>query len=303
MSQIIFAAIFVGDANECAKSPSDQSKKMIKHSIINSIRANYVAQKKHYGSMVLACDNGSWRNDIFSQYKYSRREKRKQDNSGIKWNFVNEVKNELVDDLNDKFPFVVINLPKTEGDDIGAVLSKHITDNSSLESELDIFGDSTVENILIQSSDADNYQLHMLGKHIKQWSPMLKKMVGPVGSARNALIEKIVKGDSGDGIPNIKMDSNTFVDKIRQKPISQKYLDSFYTSSNPIEMCEDEEQRINYIRNEQLISYEKIPLHISEAIILCYNQQLVKKHSKMSLMNYFINNDMTNLLGQIHDFY
>lgn len=276
---------------------------MIKHSIINSIRANYVAQKKHYGSMVLACDNGSWRNDIFSQYKYSRREKRKQDNSGIKWNFVNEVKNELVDDLNDKFPFVVINLPKTEGDDIGAVLSKHITDNSSLESELDIFGDSTVENILIQSSDADNYQLHMLGKHIKQWSPMLKKMVGPVGSARNALIEKIVKGDSGDGIPNIKMDSNTFVDKIRQKPISQKYLDSFYTSSNPIEMCEDEEQRINYIRNEQLISYEKIPLHISEAIILCYNQQLVKKHSKMGLMNYFINNDMTNLLGQIHDFY
>jgi T4 RNase H, C terminal/5'-3' exonuclease, N-terminal resolvase-like domain len=302
-SQIISAAIYVGDASECAKNPSNDSKNMIKHSVINSVRANFMLHKKRYGQMVLACDSGSWRYDVFPQYKHQRKLKRAADTSGIKWDFVNEVKEELISDLDKFFPFPVIKLNNVEGDDCLGVISKLITETSVVGAEANMFDDVEPEDILLISSDRDNFQLHMLGKHIRQWAPMDKKLVKPVGSVRNALIEKIVKGDPGDGILNIKSTDNTFVDGIRQKPISAKYLQTFFDAKDPIDACSTDEERIHYIRNEQLVSYGKIPKDIQDSIIECYNEQCSKKHSKMQLMNYFTQNRMGNLLGQISDFY
>jgi hypothetical protein len=301
LSQIISATIYMGEAADCVKHPSKESTDMIKHSIFNSIRFNYVHHKAKYGpKMVLACDSGSWRYDVFPQYKHSRKVKRQADTSGIDWAYVNEVKEELYSDLEKYFPFPLIKLPRVEGDDIIGVLTKHISNQESVSE--DIFGNAEKETILIVSSDKDNHQLHALGKHVKQWSPMDKKLVGPK-SARESLIEKIVKGDSGDGICNIKMGDNTFVDGIRQKPISEKYLQQFYASKNPVEVCATEEERVNYLRNELLVSYEKIPQDIQDAIILSYNNQMQKRHSKIELMNYLSQNKMVNLLGQVQDFY
>jgi len=303
LSQIISASVYIGESLECAKHPSTQSKAMIKHSIFNSIRSNYILHRGQYGKMVLACDQGSWRYDVFPQYKHSRKVNRQSDTSGINWDFVSEVKDELYSDLAAYFPYPIIKLPSTEGDDIIGVLAKYISEQSVLNGEEDLFGNKDPENILIISSDKDNYQLHQLGKHVKQYAPMFKKMVRPDGSARHALIEKIVKGDVGDGIANIKSGDNILVEKIRQKPISGKYLQTFLDSKNPIECCLTDEERVNYIRNEQLVSYEKIPQNIQDAIILCYNEQLNKPTNKMQLMNYFTRNKMSNLLGQITDFY
>lgn len=302
-SQIISACIYVGDAAECAKHPSESSKSMIKHSVINSVRANFVLHKQRYGQMILACDSGSWRYDVFPQYKHQRKLKRAADTSGIRWDFVNEVKAELISDFDKFFPFPVIKIDKVEGDDVLGVLSKLISKTSVIGAETNMFDETEPESILLISSDKDNYQIHGLGKHIRQWSPMDKKLVKPIGSPRNALIEKIVKGDSSDGIVSIKSTDNTFVDGIRQKPISQKYLESFFASNTPINSCLTEEERKHYIRNEQLVSYEKIPLDIQESIISCYNAQIQKKHNKMALMNYLTQNRMSNILGQIHDFF
>ena len=303
LSQIISACVFTGDASNCARHPSNDSKSMIKHSVLNSLRANFVLHKKRYGQMILACDNSSWRYDVFPQYKHQRKLKRASDTSGIRWDFVNEVKDELISDLDNFFPFPVIKVKKAEGDDCIGVLTKLITKTSVVLGEVNMFDDVEPEEILLISSDKDNFQLHMLGKHVRQWSPMDKKLVKPDGSARNALIEKIVKGDPGDGILNIRSTDNMFVDGIRQKPISQKYLDLFFASKNPVDVCSTEEERIHYIRNEQLVSYDKIPKNIEESIISCYNDQVIKKNSKMGLMNYMVQNRMSTLLGQITDFY
>lgn len=279
-----------------------QSKKLIKHFIINSVRANFKSHTAKYGKMVLACDSGSWRYDVFPQYKYTRKLKRELDTSGVNWSFVNEVKEELIDDLDRFFPFSVVKVPKGEGDDVIGVLTKLISEQAPDPENVNVFGDCDPEDILIISSDIDNYQLHQ-HKNVKQFSPMMKKLVRPDGPARNALIEKIVKGDKGDGVMNIRMGPNTFVEEIRQKPIAQTYLDQFFAAKNPIDACETEEHRENYKRNELLVSYQLIPKNIQESIILCYNDQITKKHSKMQLMNYFVKNDMSNLLSQIHDFY
>lgn len=252
--------------------------------------------------MILACDSGSWRYDVFPQYKHSRKVKREADTSGINWDFVNEVKEDIISDLDTYFPFPVIKLDKAEGDCCIGVLTKHISENSVDTSDENLFGETDPENILIISSDGDNYQLHTY-KNVKQWSPASKKLVKPDENPRNALIRKIVKGDLGDGIPSIKSNDNTFVDGIRQKPIAQTFLDKFFAAADPISICEDETQKTNYLRNELLVSYEKIPENIKSSIIECYNTKVQQKHSKMGLMNYFVENKMQNLLSQIHDFY
>lgn len=302
LSQIISATIYMGDAHECAKHPSEASKNMIKHSVFNSIRANYVMHKRQYGNMVLACDSGSWRYDVFPQYKHKRKLKRQNDDSGINWDFVNAVKSDLISDLDNFFPFPVIKLDRVEGDDIIGVLCKYITE-SVASSEENLFGNDDPEDILIISSDRDNLQTHALGKHVKQWSPMDKKLIRAAGPIRHALIEKIVKGDAGDGVVNIKSGDNAFVDGIRQKPISAKFLQTFFDAKSPIDACTSEEERKNFIRNEQLVSYEKIPADIQNSIITCYNNQCSKKHSKMGLMNYLSQNSMANILSNITDFY
>lgn len=300
LSQIISACIYVGEAHECVKHPSIQSKNIIKHSIINSVRQNYVLHKAIYGNMVLACDYNSWRYEVFPEYKHSRKIKKESDTSGINWSFVDEVKSEIISDFNTYFPFSVIKIKNCEGDDIIGVLTKYISE-MPFDNE-DIFGEKEAEKIIIISSDKDNFQLHKF-KNVSQYSPMLGKLVKPSMTPRQSLLEKIVKGDTGDGIMNIKMPSDTFVQGIRQKPISQTFLDKFYASSNPIDICEDEIQKGNYIRNEQLVSYEKIPANISDSIISCYTEQVSKKHSKNNFLNYLVGNQMVNLVSQIYDFY
>ena len=302
LSQIITACVYVGDASVCAKHPSVQSKNMIKHSILNSLRANNMLHKKRFGRMLLATDFGSWRYDVFPQYKHQRKLKRLNDDSGIVWEFVDEVKAELFDDLDNKFPWPLLRVKKAEGDDIIGTITKLVSETEISQDETDIFGDASVEEILILSSDQDNFQLHKY-KNVFQYNQILGKMLKCPTKPRNSLLEKIVKGDPGDGIMNIKMHDNTFVDVIRQKPISQVFLDKFFAAEDPISICEDETQKTNYLRNEQLVSYEKIPEAIANEIISCYNSKLQRKNSKMSLMNYLVENKMTNLLSQIHDFY
>lgn len=300
-SQIYLAPIFLdGAAKSCAQNPSNESRDMMLHYAVNSVRANFVAHGAKYGNMVIACDNGSWRRDVFPEYKYKRRENRKTDTSGIDWKFVGETGNYVKQVLRDYFPFAVVEVPKLEADDIIGILAK--MSNEATTGEEDIFGDVKTEPFLIISSDGDHYQLHQYD-NVKQWSPQTKKLVKPDIKPRNALINKIVKGDVGDGIMNIKSPNNTFVDKIRQKPISEKYLETFYSAKNPIDACLTAEERINYARNEQLVSYAHTPKDLANQAIMVYNEQKEKKHSKMKLMSFLAENKMNILYSKIGDFY
>lgn len=305
-SQIALAAIFVDSAaQDCARNPSDESSKLIKHFMLNSIRSNMAVHGPKFGGMIIAADSNSWRRDFFPNYKCQRRAKKAAgDDTGIQWNFVMGVVDEVIDDLRKYFPMPTIKVPGAEGDDIIGVLTKHLALNSDSD-DTDIFGDKVASPILVLSSDGDNAQLHQY-PGVRQYSPNMKKFITPEGGWRKAMITKIVKGEAGgssDSIPNIKMPDDTFITGVRQSPISQKLLDSFFAQKNPIDACENEEQRKNYIRNETLVSYEKIPEEIRTAILAEYNAQREQKHSKMQLMDYLTNNRMSNILGSISDFY
>lgn len=303
-SQIIKASILVDStAKECARHPSEDSKKLIKHFILNSLRSNHVLHKAKYGNMVLACDSKSWRKEIFPQYKWKRQEAKEKDDSGINWDFVYEAVNELLLEIQQYLPFLVIKVPGAEGDDIIAVLTELLSTQDTDSVETDIFGDREVEPILITSSDRDNFQLHTY-KNVKQFSPMDKKLIRPAVSPRAALIEKIVCGDRGDGIPGILCPDDYFKNPPEKRIVmsakKKEALISAIEDNSIIDMVEYK----NYRRNLELISYDSIPENIRLAIIEEYNIRInsVSK-DKMKLMSYFTNNSMRNLYASVTDFY
>ncbi len=300
-SQIFLANIFADcDAKTCAQNPSNESRDTILYYTLNSLRYNYVENRDKYGEMVIAVDaRRSWRKDIFPNYKCNRKAKRDNDDSGIDWSFVFETMNYVVPILREHLPFLVIEVESAEADDIIGVLAKDISQKILVES---YFGDTEAEPMLIISSDKDNYQLHRF-KNVKQWNPHTKNLVRPEHGAKKALLEKIVKGDAGDGVMNIRSPDNVFVDKIRQKPITAGYLAEFFESKNPIDVCKSDEERKNFIRNEQLVSYEFTPKEIVDKIVLEYKNQKAKDHSKFKLMSFFVDNKMPSLYAKIGDFY
>lgn len=303
-SQIYLAPIFIDSAaKSCAQNPSKESRDMMCHYAFNSIRAYNVANKAKYGNLVIACDNRSWRNDVFKYYKYLRKQNRAKDDSGIQWDFVNECSQYMKETLREYFPYIIIDVPGAEGDDIIGALAKHTSVGNSEEN---MFGESEPDPFLLISSDRDNFQLHKYS-HLRQWSPQTKKLVKPDIKPRLALIEKIVKGDTSDGIPNIKSPDDFFYTYVkgesRQPPISKKYLDAFFAAKDPITVCETEFERRNFQRNEQLVSYDCTPENIYNDIISSYNEQLEKKTSKMNLMTFFADHKMNVLYSKINDFY
>jgi hypothetical protein len=112
-------------------------------------------------------------------------------------------------------------------------------------------------------------------------------------------IEHIVKGDTGDGVPNILSKDNVFMEGERQKPMSAKRLQEFF--DNGFAACKNDEERRNWHRNSTLVDFDFIPPDVSEDIIKAYiNTQ--PSGDKMTIMNYLIEHRCRLLLDELEDF-
>jgi len=148
---------------------------------------------------------------------------------------------------------------------------------------------------LILSSDKDFIQLHHF--NVRQYSPIQKKFVE--GDAKWSLHEKLVKGDVGDGVPNIMSDDNVFVDEgRRQKPITKKKVDAWY-ELDPDMYCSSEMLR-NYNRNKQLVDLGEVPESIRINIRTQFETAAVGDRKR--LLTYFINHRLKNLTENLSEF-
>lgn len=255
---------------------------MVRHMILNSLRSYKVKFGSDYGEMVIACDNTNyWRKQIFPYYKANR--KKNQENSDMDWKAIFECMHKIRSELKEFFPYRVIDIETAEADDIIGTLVKN-------------FG-SVVggEPILILSGDKDFIQLQTYG-NVKQYDPTRKKWVSH-NNPEVFLKEHIMKGDSGDGVPNILSADNTFVLGERQRPLTAKKIEK-YMKMTPNEM--ETVIAKNYIRNAQLIDLNYIPDEIKEKVMESYKNQANKDRSK--LMNYFVANKLRNLTEHIGEF-
>ena len=260
---------------------AEVDENMLRHMILNSIRSNRTKFMAEFGEIIICADDKNyWRRSLFPYYKASRRKSR--EDSELDWNAIFTSLNKIREEIKTFFPYKVIQIDTAEADDIiGTIVHKKGTIMNS------------GEKILILSSDKDYIQLHKYG-NVSQYNPALKKYIKH-SNPELYLLEHIIKGDAGDGIPNILSPDNCFVIGERQKPITQKRMISFMNTAGM-----SEEVLRNYKRNESLINLSLVPERIKEQIIEKYEE--VNTNNRSKLFNYFIANNLNNLMENITDF-
>ena len=258
------------------------SENFIRHLVLNSIRSYRKKYYKKYGEMVICTDYlSSWRKDAFPYYKAHRkvqREKQKKE-GGMDWKALFEIIAKITGELEEYFPYKVVQIPHAEGDDVIAVLAKQAK-----------------EPCLIVSSDKDFNQLYKY-KTVRQFSPMRQKMLSGIDPERY-LKEHIIRGDKGDGIPNILSADDSIVESTRQKPITKKKVET-WLKEEPSNFC-DNGMLKGWKRNQILIDFDFIPDPISDAIL--QNYQLQSPPNRSGLLNYFIKHRLKYLIDCIGDF-
>jgi len=276
-SNIIIGSIMI------AHKTSDQdtvSEEFIRHLVLNSIRNYRVKYRAKYGEIVICTDFlSSWRKESFEYYKANRKKVREkqQTQDGMDWKELFSIINQIIEEIDEYFPYKVIQIPHAEGDDIIAVLAKNVEENS-----------------IIISSDKDFSQLHKY-KWIKQYSPIQKKMI-TTSSPYKYLKEHIIRGDKGDGIPNILSEDNCIVDGIGQKPISKKKLAVWMEEP---EMLQTDPK---WKRNQKLIDFDYIPKELVDSILSEYNKKKNNTELPGRFTSYFVKNKLNYLMEHKGDF-
>jgi len=262
-----------------SKKPVEEA--LVRHMILNVIRTYVKKFKSSHGpEVVIACDNRNyWRREIFPQYKASR--KKTRDASGHDWNSIFECLHKIKEELKEHSPYKVIDVDTAEADDIIATLTIRY---------------SAHQKVMILSSDKDFAQLQKFD-NVEQYSPILKKTIKePLPAIQ--LKQMIIRGDKGDGIPNILSADDSIVNGVRQKPITEAKIIN-WLNQLPEDFCEGEMLR-NYKRNELLIDLTKVPETLQKSIIDTYEG--ATGHTKQHFMNYMIANKLKNLLEVIDEF-
>ena len=260
---------------------------LIRHQILNSIRMYNKRFRGEYGQVVIASDARSWRRDYFPNYKFKRRENREEDKSSMDWNEVFRILGSVLDDLRDNFPYKVLHVEKCEADDIIGTLVENTQE----------FGNH--EPVMIVSADKDFIQLQKYD-NVRQYSPMTKKFIQDK-NPRTYITEHIFKGDSSDGVPNVLSPDNTFVDGIRQSPVTQKKIATWMASIDDLQSVMNEETYRNFCRNRKLIDLSETPKDIKENIINTYEN--TKAASKLKVLNYLIKKRCKLLIESVEEFY
>jgi hypothetical protein len=271
-----FSQIFIGSYMTSAKY-GDVSMDALRPTVLNTLRIYRNKFTKEYGELILCCDDkNNWRKDIFPNYKAAR--KKVRTTTDTDWQDLYDKLNLLKSELTEWFPYKVLQAERAEADDIIAVLVGLAN-----------------ERTLILSSDKDFIQLHHF--NVRQYSPIQKKFVE--GDAKWSLHEKLIKGDVGDGVPNIMSDDNVFIDEgRRQKPITKKKIEAWF-DLEPEMFCDNEMLR-NLNRNKQLIDLSEVP----ESICINITKQFEKTQvgDRRRLLTYFVTHKLKNLTENLSEF-
>lgn len=255
---------------------------LLRHMVVNTIRSHRNKFFRDYGEIVIACDSKKyWRKQYFQYYKSNRKKAREE--SGFDWQLIFDTINLIKEEFKNIFPYKVIEVEGAEADDVIATLAEWANIN-------------TKEEFLIVSGDHDFYQLQKY-KNVKQYSPIQKKFVKGDNTPEKYVLEHIIKGDKGDGVPNILSEDNSIFTGTRQKSISSKKLDEWI--NNP-DLLNSKELVRNYQRNRTLVDFTYIPQELKETIINSFKEQPVRDKSK--LLDYFIANRMKQLIEHLEEF-
>lgn len=251
---------------------------LIRHMVINSVRSARQRFYEKYGEPVLCYDSRvkGWRKEIFPAYKANR--KKLREHSNVDWNALYDIIRQVKQEIKETFPYKTMEVASCEGDDLIAILAKNIPGKH-----------------LILSSDHDFFQLH--NEKIYQWCPSKKTML-LCKDPEKEIIRHIMRGDSGDGVPNFLSPDTVFIDGGRQKPIFEKKLAEWIDV--PLNTFCTSEMIRNYERNKTMIDFSQIPEHIKDAILEEYELPIEGNRGK--ILAYMTENNMNLMLQHLQEF-
>ena len=272
-----FSQTMIGSFMAMGKGSIVVEEDLLRHTVLNTIR-QYKHQFRHvdHGGFVICCDSPkNWRKESFPEYKANRKKRRETDSTD--WTSLFEFLHQMIADLREYFPYKVMRVESAEADDIIAVLTQEEMKNPTT----------------IISSDKDFIQLQKY-EGVQQWSPLTKSFVK--GNPEESLWEKLIKGDVGDGVPNILSSDDTLVTEgKRQRPVSKKKMELWKTDRSDW----NEDMKRNFNRNEMMVDLEKTPESIRINIINQFREQ-VPPHGR--LMEYFTEKRLKNLMEHLDEF-
>src|SRR5574343_43467 len=253
-------AISTATALSLQKPKIDLTDNILRHMVLNTIISLKNRLREYSDEIVLCLDNHSdsyWRKDLFPEYKQHR--KKHRDNSDFDWEQFFTLLNKIIPELQAVLPYKMITIPKCEADDIISVLA--------LNSD---------KAVVIISSDKDFLQLQELNPKIKQYSNHHKKFLNS-NDNEYSLFEHIIRGDSGDAIPNILSDDDThLIEGKKSKIIRTDKIKSWVEFEHtPEYFCENIEMLRKFERNKKLIDLTQVPKEYQDLILEIYNNTKV----------------------------
>jgi len=261
---------------------------------------------------------GYWRKDVWEGYKSKRKEKR--DSSDIQWDKAFVLFQELLEKFDLCSNLKVIQVPRSEGDDIIFVLSEYIKND-----------------VIIYSSDHDFIQC--INNNVKFWRTTRtqgmqnsKYYDATEDEVKDVILDHIISGDPNDGFGHLKQYSrfsDEFLEKYPQYKgkelqlypkrfmIETKFEEKFgvgskaynhprfgyksFKKSNKVLKTLLKENKIyemNYSMNKKLALPENIPDEMKDKIIESYNRQ--HENNTGCFESYLMENNLFELTSMLY---
>jgi hypothetical protein len=286
-TNILFMSFFIELKREINFTLKDSSE--VKSYIIFLFLQRLLYLKKKFDvlaeNVIITLDHKiSWRKKIFPYYKFHRKIER--DKSEIDYQLLYDLIDEFYLELL-HFPFITIRNKYMEADDWIGILSHYFTERK--------------ENHVIVARDSDFYQLH--NQYCKQYNPISNTFIN-VNNPEFELKMKIINGDKGDKIPNAFSDSDAYFNsEKRQKNLGEKKAAQIIMEHSNLEKYFEANGILNnYLRNEKLIDFRKIPDEIKRKAIEKF-EKYDRIVNKMFVSSRFYQRNLKTLDNRIQEIF
>lgn len=294
-SQVLLSSCYVFseqiDKRQLAQQSEENGYKnaenIIRHVVLSQLLTLKKKYQKTYGDIVICCDapfGDYWRKNAFKYYKANRKKAREE--SSIDFHLVFTIADQLIDEIKESFPYKVVRLPKAEADDVVASI---------------IMNSPSTEKFLIVSEDQDFVQLQRYS-NVTQIKPRTKKVLKEENPTAY-LKEKVIRGDKGDGIPNVLTEENAFVDGKKQTAMRKERVAELMANYDRLLETSDSGQDFVARRlatNRRLIDFDCIPSTLQSKVMQAYQEE--PKGNRGTIFNYLVAHRCNILLKRIQEF-
>lgn len=248
---------------------------------------------RDHDEFVICRDSKSnWRKDFFPYYKIARKDLKA--NLPFDWEMTKDAMDEIGDDLVNYFPYKVVMVDKAEADDVIGALTKHIR---RWDPETGITRSDNP--VVIGSRDNDFLSLQII-PGVTQYSPIDQKYIREP-NPEDYLARKILKGDTGDSVPNVLSEDDAIATKTRQKAITEARIETWESYRKANGELHPDLDPAKYARNKTLVDLVYgIPQEIEQACIKTYQE--CKPTTRIKTASFFIKNRMPDLHAELQHF-